>query len=153
MYSDKNKKEVLNFLKGGYKLNALVAHREFGHIGSTLAGIIRELRLEGWNIQTKLKRGPNSGRKYAEYTLSPNWRLVGEELRRDKLQKDKVKKLYIRKLKVGDGVFIDGNVEVFITAISFDTIAGRDTKGNTYLFNLEDILYKTNKVNMEVSNV
>lgn len=154
MYSTKNKEEVLEFLKGGYKLNALIAHREFGHIGSTLAGIIRELRLEGWEIYTKLKRAPKSGRKYAEYTLSPNWRLVGEELKRAELKEQetpKVAVMSIRKLKIGDGVCLKDGTEVFLTAISTLTLAGKDSKGSTYLFYLEDILYKTNKINTEVA--
>lgn len=154
MYSEKNKKEVLDFLKGGYKLNALVAHREFGHIGSTLAGIVRELRLDGWDINTKLKKGPKSGRKYAEYTLNPNWRLIGEELKRAKLQEQKNKKisiLSIRNLKIGDYVYLSNEVEVYLTALSLTALTGRDDKGNSYLFELEDISYKTNKINREVA--
>lgn len=151
MYSKQNKEEVLGFLKGGYKLNALVAHREFGHIGSTLAGIIRELRLEGWDINTKMKKGPKSGRKYAEYTLSPNWRLIGEALKREDKAKDKAKKLSVRNFKVGDGVVLSTGVEVFLTAISTHTFSGIGSQNRQYLFSLEDISYKTNRINMEVA--
>lgn len=150
MYSEKNKQEVLGFLKGGYKLNALIAHREFGHIGSTLAGIIRELRLEGWDIQTKLKKGPKSGRKYAEYTLSPNWRLVDEEVKRQELKEERAKKLSVRNFKIGDGVMLITNAEVFLTGISFGAFSGIDTSGRQYLFSIDEIDYKTNKVNTEV---
>jgi hypothetical protein len=72
---------VLGFLKKGLKLNALVAQREFGCVGSTLAFFIFQLRQEGWDITTKMKTG-HKGSRYAEYTLSPNWRLVGEEEKR-----------------------------------------------------------------------
>lgn len=150
MYSEKNKSEVLGFLKGGYKLNALIAHREFGHIGSTLAGIIRELRLEGWDIQTKLKKGPKSGRKYAEYTLSPNWRLVGEEVKRQELKEERAKKLSVRNFKIGDGVMLITNVEVFLTGIGVGVFSGIDTLGRQYVFSINEIDYKTNKINMEV---
>lgn len=150
MYSEKNKQEVLAFLKGGYKLNALIAHREFGHIGSTLAGIIRELRLEGWDIQTKLKRGPKSGRKYAEYTLSPNWRLVGEEVKREELKEERTKRLSVRNLKVGDGVVLVTGAEVYITAISVNVLSGVDKDGRQYLFTITEVNYKSNKINMGV---
>lgn len=149
VYSEKNKQEVLGFLKGGYKLNALIAHREFGHIGSTLAGIISELRLEGWDIKTKLKKGPKSGRKYAEYTLSPNWQLVGEEVKRQELKDTRTKKLSVRNFKIGDGVRLITEVEVFLTGISFNVLSGIDKDGRLYLFTITEIRHKTNKVNME----
>lgn len=153
MYSEKNKKEVLAFLKGGYKLNALIAHREFGHIGSTLAGIIRELRLEGWDIQTKLKRGTKSGRKYAEYTLSPNWRLVGEEVKREELKEERTKRLSVRNLKVGDGLVLVTGAKVYLTAISVNVLSGVDKDGRQYLFTIAEVNYKSNKINMGLFNV
>ena len=47
-------KQVLEFLKLGLRLNPVVATRELGLIGSTLAYHIHNLRHKGWNITTHL---------------------------------------------------------------------------------------------------
>lgn len=149
MYSEKNKKDVLEFLKGGYKLNALIAHREFGHIGSTLAGIVRELRLEGWDIMTKLKKAPKSGRKYAEYSLSPNWRLVSEELKRQEILESGQQSITIRNLKIGDEVVLLNGYKVTLTVLSLSELVGRMENKAVVVFKINQIAYKTNKNNLK----
>ena len=104
--------EVLEFLKSGRKLNALVAQREFGCVGSTLAFFIYQLRQEGWDILTKIKKG-HKGSRYAEYTLSPDWRLVSEEEKRMAIAisnletKMKPKAFTLNDFKVGDVIEVN----------------------------------------------
>jgi len=124
--SNTGRNDVLEFLKNGYKLNALVAHREFGMIGSTLAFTVFKLRERGWDIETEYKKAPLSGKKYAEYTLSANWRLGSETLKREDIAKTmtqpKVWKL--RDFKIDQKVLTKADKVLVIKGINDETPFG-----------------------------
>ena len=63
-------KEILNHLKAGNELNPMLALERFGCM--RLAARISDLRAEGHQIETTVKKGHN-GKVYASY------RLVGGE--------------------------------------------------------------------------
>jgi hypothetical protein len=104
-----SKLKVLKFLQKGNGLNAVVAQKEFGCVGSTLAFYIWQLRQEGWQIQTKMKKS-FMDQKYAEYTLHSSWRYPDEEERRKDIAIAKLtpKVHALSDFKIGDRVLIEG---------------------------------------------
>lgn len=63
---DKNiKAKLKDHLLQGKKITPLQAWRRWGT--SRLAVYVRRLRIEGWNIETTIKR--NNGDQFAEYSL------------------------------------------------------------------------------------
>lgn len=63
------REQILKYLKSGRPLNNLIATKEFGVVGSTLAYSIHKLREAGHNIHTERKQ-TFSGSSYAEYRLA-----------------------------------------------------------------------------------
>lgn len=62
------KDQILKHLQNGHKLNNLIATKEYGCVGSSLAFAIHSLRKEGHQIETERKRtARNKG--YAEYSM------------------------------------------------------------------------------------
>lgn len=134
-------KQVLEFLKLGLRLNPVVATRELGLIGSTLAYHIHNLRHKGWNITTKLKRSKYSNSKYAEYKLDPSWRLLSEAEKREALQGRPC--FHIRNFKIDDRVeLIDGTKGSITGIYKSNLIVLEDESGKEMLANLSDIVAK-----------
>lgn len=135
------KLKVLEFLKRGYKLNALVALRELNCISTSLVCLIHTLRSEGWDIQTEFKKA-YSGGKYAEYSLSPNWRTMEEEVKREKV-KTSSKPFDIRDFRIGDKVGLSDGTEGYITSLNTSGILIVTTKeGLEHLVPIIDIIKK-----------
>ena len=62
------KSRVLKHLQNGHSINNLIATKEYGCVGSSLAYIIFSLRKDGHKIATETKTTANST-SYAEYTI------------------------------------------------------------------------------------
>lgn len=134
-------KQVLEFLKLGLRLNPVVATRELGLIGSTLAYHIHNLRQQGWDIQTKMKRSRYSGNKYAEYKLDPSWRLLSEVEKREALKGRY--SFHIRNFKIDDRVeLIDGTKGSITGIYKSNLLVLEDESGRESLINLADIAVK-----------
>ena len=134
-------KQVLEFLKLGLRLNPVVATRELGLIGSTLAYHIHNLRHKGWNITTKLKRSKYSNSKYAEYKLDPSWRLLSEAEKREALAGRRI--FNIRNFKIDDRVELSDGTKGFVTGVyKSGLLVMEDERGKELLVKLEDIAQK-----------
>nr|DAU39331.1 MAG TPA: helix-turn-helix domain protein [Caudoviricetes sp.] len=134
-------KQVLEFLKLGLVLNPVVATRELGLIGSTLAYHVHNLRLQGWDIQTKMKRSKYSGSKYAEYWLAPSWRLLSETEKREALKGRR--SFHIRNFKIDDRVKLSDGTKGAITGIyKSNLLVLEDESGKEILTSLTDIVAK-----------
>ena len=134
-------RQVLEFLKLGLALNPVVATRELGLIGSTLAYHVHNLRHQGWDIQTKMKRSKYSGNKYAEYHLDPSWRLLSETEKREALKGRP--SFHIRNFKIDDRVELSDGTKGSITGIyKSNLLVLEDESGKEMLINLSDIVAK-----------
>lgn len=134
-------KQVLEFLKQGLTLNPVVAIRELGLIGSTLAYHVHNLRHQGWDIQTKMKRSKYSGNKYAEYYLDPSWRLLSETEKREALKGRRG--FHIRNFKIDDRVELSDGTKGSITGIyKSNLLVLEDESGKEMLIGLADIVAK-----------
>ena len=137
------KQKVLKFLQLGNKLTPVVAMREMGLIGSTLAYHIHTLRSEGWDIKTKYKTSSYSGSRYAEYSLSTNWRLLSEAERRAEALEQKGRPLHIRQLRIGDRVILSGGIQGRVTSLNESNILlVRTEDGQEELVPLIDVMRK-----------
>ena len=134
-------RQVLEFLKQGLTLNPVVAIRELGLIGSTLAYHVHNLRHQGWDIQTKMKRSKYSGNKYAEYYLDPSWRLLSETEKREALKGRH--SFHIRNFKIDDRVELSDGTKGTITGIyKSNLLVLEDESGKEMLIGLADIVAK-----------
>lgn len=140
---NKRKKEILEFLKLGYKLNVAVAYRELGLHSAQLYYIIYTLKKEGWDIQTSSKPSKFSKNRYVEYYLNPKWRYVDEIEKREAIKSSK-QSLSIRDLRIDDRVETKCGMKGSLTQLSSSgmCVLQEDTTDRAILISLDEIVKK-----------
>jgi hypothetical protein len=65
-----NADQIINHIMHNGSMTIKQAMDTYRMSGGSVTGTITLLRNEGWNIVTEMRRDPNTGRRYAEYTFS-----------------------------------------------------------------------------------